>query len=57
MFNIFCFKGDEDVASPEHALNAFHYYFSRSYFSRMKMAIGVPWKSHFSRILFSRKRR
>lgn len=27
------------------------------YFSRMNMAMGVPWKSHFSRILFSRKRR
>ena len=27
---------------------------SQFYFSRMKILIGVPLKSHFSRILFSR---
>lgn len=32
-------------------------YVQKRYFSRMNIAIGVPWKSQWSRMRFSRKRR
>ncbi len=42
---------------PDPFISRVSSFIASHHLSRMKMEMGVPWKSHFSRILFSRNLR